>query len=377
MTWTHWQVPPFITSVFFVLGMLTLYWVTYNWLTTWVHHHRRIKLTDSQLNTWYAVIYMAVFVFCIQTVVVDSCVAWQFMNFQLIAIIFCGYFLQDHVPSPIFIGILIAFIIYDGSVTSWQSWGHAITLVAFFWVLNQLRVKVRTFPWAPLSYLAAGIVFGGILWVWMALKYNLNLRTFGEEWLYLVIFEILLYVYVTMLTHDSELKVHLAQYASHDALTEAENFAAYTEASQTLFENSHETQQPLSMMMFDIDHFKQVNDTYGHIVGDHVLQHVTTTVQAVLDANDPDVKLYRTGGEEFNILFPNKDLAATETIVNQIFDALNHLTLSTASGRLNISISVGVSALSSNDNSPVDFYNRVDQNLYHSKRNGRMQITSV
>ncbi|BDZ31981.1 GGDEF domain-containing protein [Lactiplantibacillus sp. WILCCON 0030] len=377
MTWTHWQVPPFITSVFFVLGMLTLYWVTYNWLVSWVHHQRRFNVTDDQLSTWYGVTYMVVFVFCIQSLVVGGCEAWQFMNFQLIAIIFCAYFLNSHVPYYAFIPILFVYMVFDQSLGYWQSWGHALTLMLFFWVLNQIRVKVTTYPWAPLSYLAVCVSFGGLLWLWMKFKFNFSWQTLGEEWLYLAIFVVLLYIYVTMLSHDSQLKLRLAQFASHDALTRTENFAAYTAAIQDQFSASRQNQTALTMMMFDIDHFKRVNDTYGHMIGDRVLQQATSVVQVVLTANDPQVKLYRTGGEEFNVIFPNYELAQAQVMVQQIFSAINHLSVPTEHGPLEISISVGVSALSPNDGSPIDFYNRVDRNLYHSKRNGRMQITSV
>jgi len=130
-------------------------------------------------------------------------------------------------------------------------------------------------------------------------------------------------------------------------------------------------------MMFDIDHFKQINDTYGHLAGDRVLKSVADTVHTVLRANDSQVKLYRTGGEEFNVLFSGYDLKSTTVIVDQVFNAVNHLVVKFDDQEITISISIGVSTLSQEDSSPVEFYNRVDQNLYHSKRNGRMQITAI
>lgn len=130
------------------------------------------------------------------------------------------------------------------------------------------------------------------------------------------------------------------------------------------------------MMMFDIDHFKEINDTYGHLAGDKILQHTVEVVQTIIDANDPKIKLYRTGGEEFNVLFPDYDLDSTEIIVNQVFSAINHLGVDINGQKVYVSISVGVSEISSDDVLPNDFYNRVDNRLYHSKRNGRMRITA-
>lgn len=130
------------------------------------------------------------------------------------------------------------------------------------------------------------------------------------------------------------------------------------------------------MMMFDIDHFKHVNDTYGHLAGDKVLQHVADVAQTIIDANDPKVKFYRTGGEEFNVVFPGYDLESTKDIVDEIFMALNHLPIDINGKKIYISISMGVSSLSAKDIQPNDLYSRVDGNLYHSKNNGRTQITA-
>ncbi|VDG20147.1 GGDEF domain-containing protein [Lactiplantibacillus mudanjiangensis] len=374
MTWSYWRVPPFVTSIFFILGVLTLYWVLFNWITSWVHN-RHINIDDDVINSWHGVLYMLVFVFSMQSMIVGQNDAWQFMNFQVIAMIFCAYFLNIHIPYYLFFPVVLVYMIFNQSIGYWQSWGHAITLVLFFWVLNYVRIHFQNHKLAPLIYMSVGIPFAGVLWLWMKVKFNLPWDTYWQEWVYLVIFEVLLYVYVTMLTKDSEFKLRLAQFASHDALTQAENFAAYTGEIKFLFEDSSRNNLKLSMMMFDIDHFKHVNDTYGHLAGDRVLQHATDVVQTVINANDTKVKLYRTGGEEFNILFPGYDVESTQTIVRQIFIALNHLAVNFGDQQIPISISVGVSAMSKDDLSPTDFYNRVDHNLYHSKRNGRMRIT--
>ncbi|MFC6259373.1 GGDEF domain-containing protein [Levilactobacillus fujinensis] len=374
MTWSRWQVPPFITSVFFVLGVLTLYWVSYNWIASWFHA-RRINVKDDDVSTWYGIIYMLVFVFGIQTFIVGTTDSWQFMNFQLIAMIFCAYFLNIRVRYYFFFPILFIYMIFNGSMGYWQSWGHAFTMMAFFWILNVIRVRYRSSRVAPLVYLLVAVPFGGLLWLWMKLKFNFSWVTLGQEWAYLIIFEILLYTYVSMITHDSEIRMRLARFASHDALTKTENFAAYTDTMDHFFEDSTKTGAPLSMMMFDIDHFKHINDTYGHSVGDEVLRKVAETVQTVIAANDSKVRFYRTGGEEFNLLFPGYDVTRTNAIVDQIFMAVNHLEIHAGGQVIQVSISVGVSAITGNDQSPMDFYNRVDQNLYHSKRNGRMQVT--
>ncbi|WP_334329685.1 GGDEF domain-containing protein [Companilactobacillus sp. HBUAS59699] len=374
MTWSTWLVAPFITSVFFVLGVFTLYSVTFNWITSGTHSWN-INIEDDTLNSWYGVLYMLVFVFSIQSSVVGTSVSWEFMNFQLIAVTFCAYFLNIHVPLYSFVPIVLVYMVFNHSIGYWQSWGHAITLMFFFWILNFIRVRYRDKHNEFVRYMLVGISFGGILWFWMRLKFHITWLTFAQEWIYLIIFEILLYMYISMLSQDSAIKVRLARLASHDTLTNTENFSAYTDDVRQMFDQSHEDGKPLTMMMFDIDHFKHVNDTYGHLAGDRVLQHVSMVTQTVLDENDTTISFYRTGGEEFNILFPGYSLRETETVVRQIFSAINHMKVNYDTDEISISISVGVSEITDDDKSPMDFYNRVDKNLYYSKRHGRMQIT--
>ncbi|WP_416588208.1 hypothetical protein [Lactiplantibacillus plantarum] len=97
MTWSNWRISPFVTSIFFILGVLTLYWVLFNWITTWFHA-RHINIDDDTVNAWHGVIYMLVFVFVMQLSVVGKADSWEFVNFHLIAVVFCSFFLNIRMP---------------------------------------------------------------------------------------------------------------------------------------------------------------------------------------------------------------------------------------------------------------------------------------
>lgn len=376
MTWLVWRVSPFITSIFFILGVFTLFEVLVDWIKVKLHS-KDINIKDHTVESVVGIIYMLIFSFGMQYSILGQSYSWEFMNFQLIAIVFCAYFLNIRIPYYFLLPIVLLFMIYNSSVGYWESWCHAITLIIFYVTMNKGYLWSQKLKSPLFFYLGAGIFFGALLWYFMKLKFDFTWTTYVQELSYLVIFELLLYSYVRMLFRDDRLKARLAEVASHDALTKALNYSAYETEVKYLFKNSKDNNLSFSMVMFDIDHFKRVNDTYGHLAGDRVLQHTVDVVQTVLNANDSSVKLYRTGGEEFNVLFPNYDLKGTQIIVEEIFTALNHLKVEADEKEIEISVSMGVSQISNKDVTPNDFYKRVDNNLYYSKKHGRMQITTI
>ena len=376
MTWLVWRVSPFITSIFFILGVFTLFEVLVDWIKVKLHS-KDINIKDHTVESVVGIIYMLIFSFGLQYSVLGQSYSWEFMNFQLIAIVFCAYFLNIRIPYYFLLPIVLLFMIYNSSVGYWESWCHAITLIIFYVTMNKGYLWSQKLKSPLFFYLGTGTFFGALLWYFMKLKFDFSWTTYIQELSYLVIFELLLYSYVRMLFRDDRLKARLAEVASHDALTKALNYSAYETEIKYLFKNSKDNNLSFSMVMFDIDHFKRVNDTYGHLAGDRVLQHTVDVVQTVLNANDSSVKLYRTGGEEFNVLFPNYDLEGTQAIVEEIFTALNHLKVETDEKEIEISVSMGVSQISNKDVTPNDFYKRVDNNLYYSKKHGRMRITTI
>ncbi len=131
--------------------------------------------------------------------------------------------------------------------------------------------------------------------------------------------------------------------------------------------------EPLSLMLTDIDHFKSFNDNFGHLTGDQVLRLVATTVKHNVKGKDTAA---RYGGEEFAIILPNTILRAAVTVADHIRQAVMSKELmkrSTGEHLGRITISIGVAALRKGDNAQ-SLIERADECLYAAKRHGRNRV---
>ncbi|KRK93814.1 Signal transduction diguanylate cyclase [Levilactobacillus acidifarinae DSM 19394] len=369
-----WLVPPFITSIFFVLGVITLYWSIFNWITTKIESQSK-PVNVKRVQAWVGALCSGAAIFALQLLVRDSHLSWTFMNFQLLILVFAAYFLQIRIPYWLIVIFGIGFMLINGNVDQPLSWFYT-GVFALFYVESHVQ-SVHMWRWPFTRYMSLAMVNATILWIVVKIRLNLAWTTVGEELLNFAILAVLMYGYFKIQDKDRRIKDRLFQSANWDALTNVQNYAAYDRAIGYLFYHSVSQHRNLSMIMFDIDHFKHVNDTYGHLAGDEVLKGVAKTASAALKQIDPRIILYRNGGEEFNVLLPNYTMEQAQPIAQQIFDAVAKNQITYNDQTLEVTLSIGVSGLTVKDRNPLDFYKRVDANLYHSKQNGRMQITTA
>lgn len=126
---------------------------------------------------------------------------------------------------------------------------------------------------------------------------------------------------------------------------------------------------PFALILIDIDHFKQVNDTYGHVIGDEVLRYLARLMQLV--ASEEDV-CFRYGGEEFGILIRHCGLGRAKDLADRLREQLAMTKSPTGQP---ITISAGISASPAHGHSAEQLVMRADEALYHSKENGRDRTT--
>jgi len=170
----------------------------------------------------------------------------------------------------------------------------------------------------------------------------------------------------------TELQRELDRRASTDPLTGALNRRSMEESAQRESARSQRYGNQLSMIVLDIDHFKQLNDTRGHAAGDCALQTLVRAMSALLRQQD---LLARVGGEEFAILLPDSSVAAAAATAERIRQAVAGLDIEFESGSIRITISAGVAEF----NPACDWeemMRRADAAMYAAKRRGRNLVSA-
>lgn len=173
---------------------------------------------------------------------------------------------------------------------------------------------------------------------------------------------------------DQELQEHvdhLEDQIIRDPLTGVLNRRGLERSAQQFLGGSPYATWPVSLICLDIDHFKQVNDRYGHGIGDVVLQRVVSAIQPHLRARD---QVARTGGEEFAVFLPGTDLDAAVVVAERLRCAIEEASLVVPGELLQFTCSFGVSARTSPLEGLPLLLARADQALYAAKRAGRNRV---
>ena len=155
-----------------------------------------------------------------------------------------------------------------------------------------------------------------------------------------------------------------------DPLTGLYNRRYFDDALNEYLAAFRRIEKPMGMILLDIDHFKQVNDTHGHDIGDEVLRQIAACLADFTRYHDVVARL---GGEEFAILSPNVNAGQLYSLADRIRNAIGSLKVATGNVTLRITVSAGV-ALWDGQEEGEHLYKRADAQLYEAKRQGRNRV---
>ena len=181
-------------------------------------------------------------------------------------------------------------------------------------------------------------------------------------------------------THEiDQLKIKMVRYRNEsikDPLTRIDNRRGFEKKLKDAMGKANATETSLCLIMADIDHFKKVNDTHGHVVGDNVLRVISATIKESIKGKD---LVARMGGEEFAILLPDTPFDGAMKLADNMRLTLEKLDLkkkNTGESLGRITLSFGVT-ICKKDEIAEDFVHRADTALYQSKETGRNKVTGL
>ena len=181
----------------------------------------------------------------------------------------------------------------------------------------------------------------------------------------------LTYCDVTDLVRTAEKLEKLATTDSMTGLYNRRHFLDLAQAEWSRFQRYH---HPLSVLMIDIDHFKEVNDAHGHLVGDEVLKALVTRVQPCLRRQD---LLTRHGGVEFCVVLPGADLAGAQALAERIRVGVCREPIDSNGVRIPITVSIGVAVMDKDvARSRSVLLETADRELYRAKGAGRNRVSA-
>jgi two-component system cell cycle response regulator len=160
------------------------------------------------------------------------------------------------------------------------------------------------------------------------------------------------------------------QAALTDPLTGLQNRRYFDDALAQYMEEFSRIERPMGIMIVDIDHFKSINDTYGHDVGDEVIKGLANTIREYTRYHDIAARI---GGEEFAVVAPNVDIDSLDKLANRLRLAVSDLVFNVGNVRLRITVSIGIAIWDAKEGG-ASLYKRADTNLYNAKRSGRNRV---
>jgi diguanylate cyclase (GGDEF)-like protein len=248
-------------------------------------------------------------------------------------------------------------------------------LLAAVWVLWSDRAEKLNARWPLTALLAAhaGVFLGGTVEL-LSGTFVLDQPPALGTWFGVIHFETILYsmgtaIFMVLLCNE-RVEAGYIEAARIDALTGAANHGAFLESAGRLLNRCRQEGSPFSLIMFDLDHFKAINDTYGHQAGDRVLIAFADTARGLLRPND---LLGRYGGEEFTAILPGATIETAYVIAERIRHVFAGAHRFVGGQPLNATVSAGVASASA-DATLERTIEAADKAMYAAKTAGRNRV---
>lgn len=337
-----------------------------------------LKEKMSEKKYWYLIefssgILMSIFSIYLLYMSQKENYYYLYSNLRLVVILIPTIFISVRVSaiSILFAGI-VSFLVNGITLVSVA---YMITFSVFLMIIavtkklvKNNQVKLFFFSWLfviPIWFTVYLINFDGVH------VYSLDYMI--PDYLNFVIISSITFFSVRYLAYLSDYFFQTMADNLTDELTKLGNLKAFNQQYPIFFQQAEKNDYYFNLILFDIDYFKQVNDTYGHLAGNYVLMELAELLKQ-LAVTQYGNRVFRIGGEEFALLIENESLEMTVKIANEICETVANYPFYYESRKINLSISLGVACSVKKENQR-EFYMKADKALYHAKELGRNQVS--
>ena len=301
---------------------------------------------------------------------------WSYMNLEIIALY--GLTMQIRSEWQLATTLVLTTLWLSSAMKTFDPVAAGLFLVLLVIEIGMYKFADRIFNH---RWVNAGL-FAAVATLVLSIAWLTLPAQDGQSWvrqlIAMLILSVVSYEYsrgLNKMTANSSLFEHEAKY---DSLTGLRNFRMFSSDLEARFCQFQKFGKRYAIYAMDVDHFKHINDTYGHLMGNTVLKQVADRIEDVVAKLPYEASLYRTGGEEFTIILQAivEDAAEAERISRHIQNAVSQLTFQVDQGEpFSCTISMGEERVKTADRSVLDAFNRADKYLYTSKHRGRNMIT--
>lgn len=355
-----------IFGLIFETGLATTYMVIAGLVKEWLNH-KTSPVKAAHLMQYFVLLYFTVVYILILAIKVTGVVEFSFDNTLLLLIVMFAMISGDSKMN--FLAVLTSGVIT--LLTLGVAPRVNLRLVPIFYLstLLLLLLSYLTEKRGPLLRWLSFLVGGLIFW---AVRSMLGLVD-SQRLIFAASGYVVLSSIIFWLLYLNEKHQKISARNQHDAffdeMTATKNYRAFVKELDQGVQAYHDHGQALGLIMVDIDHFKNVNDTYGHLMGNEILKEVTATLKEQAQTLTPAANVYRLGGEEFALLVREQDCRKVAQFAELCHTSVGALHAEQPN-QVQVTISLGYSKL--RDKEPaMQFFQRVDKLLYQAKKQGR------
>lgn len=367
------QIMTFVINSLLLVGFALFY--------TWLDGQRTVNGHRLKFHRWYLIALTVSSLLLLHVASVLQMMeahnpngyGWTYISFQVGIIMYTLFSSRDRLMWVSLSAVLLVWFLWLPGVSNRPLFW--VISVGLCWVAQHYNRLITAKRW---WYYPFGLLFA-LPFYWGNLM-SVDGIDVGWFWMLLstLTIDAVLWQIHSMLVRHHLRRAELLREANIDNLTKLNNFRVFNEDLLQAYDHFQRTGEHFSLFTFDVDHFKQINDQYGHVTGNTVLVKVADRFDKIVREMNYRSKTYRTGGEEFCfILFDIDETPASSlAIAEQLRTELSQLIVTTPQGDdIQITVSLGQDLVDVEDQNYMDTYKRADKRLYQSKQTGRNRVT--